>query len=208
MTMLGATPWAVIVAVGLAFVVGYALGAIPFGLLLTSARGIDIRNVGSGNIGATNVLRTGHKGLALATLLLDAGKGVLAVLLVTWFMQPSLAPAAGFGAVVGHMFPAWLNFRGGKAVATGAGVLLAAVWPVALICGAIWAAVAALLRISSVASLAATAAAPLATHFLGTTAQRDMAVAIAVLVFLAHRSNIRRLIAGTEPRFGETRQAK
>jgi glycerol-3-phosphate acyltransferase PlsY len=207
MNMVTGPGWAIIVGVGLAFAIGYALGAIPFGLLLTSARGIDIRRVGSGNIGATNVLRTGNKGLAAATLLLDGLKGAAAVLLVAWFAQPAFAPAAGLGAVVGHMFPVWLKFRGGKGVATGLGVLLAAAWPVGAACCAIWLAIARLTRISSAAALAAFATAPILAQFLATSAQRDMAVAIAVLVFLAHRGNIRRLIAGTEPRIGGTKGA-
>jgi len=195
--------WPIYVGLAIAFAIGYFLGSIPFGLLLTSAKGIDVRKIGSGSIGATNVLRTGNKILAAATLALDVLKGAAAILLVTWFANAAFAPAAGLGAVVGHMFPVWLNFRGGKSVATGAGVLLAAAWPVGLLCGAIWLVLAWMTRISSVASLAATAAAPVLAHFLATPPVRDMAVAIAVLVFLAHRGNIRRLIAGTEPRIGE-----
>ena len=187
----------------IAFLIGYALGAIPFGLLLTSAAGIDIRKVGSGNIGATNVLRTGNKTLAAATLLLDAAKGAAAVLLVAWWADPAFVPFAGLGAVVGHMFPAWLKFRGGKGVATAFGVALAAMWPVALACAAIWLASAFLFRMSSAAALVAFVAAPILAQFFATPPLRDMAVAIAVLVFLAHRGNIRRLIAGTEPRIGE-----
>ncbi len=194
--------WPLLLGVAIAFVIGYALGAIPFGLLLTSAAGIDIRKVGSGNIGATNVLRTGYKGLAAATLLLDAAKGAAAVLLVGWWAHPAFVPFAGLGAVMGHMFPVWLKFRGGKSVATSFGVALAAMWPVALAALGIWLAVAAVTRISSAAALVAIAATPLLAHFLATPALRDMAVAIAVLVFLAHRGNIRRLIAGTEPRIG------
>jgi glycerol-3-phosphate acyltransferase PlsY len=200
------TQWPLYAAIAIAFAIGYLLGSIPFGLLLTSAKGIDIRKVGSGNIGATNVLRTGNKGLAAATLALDALKGAAAILLVTHFANPAFAPAAGFGAVVGHLFPVWLNFRGGKGVATALGVLLAAAWPVGLACCAIWLAVAKLTKISSAAALAAFAASPLLAHLLATPTLRDMAAAIAVLVFLAHRENIRRLIAGTEPRIGESRR--
>ena len=195
-------PWPVLAGLAIAFVIGYALGAIPFGLLLTSAWGIDIRKVGSGNIGATNVLRTGNKRLAAATLLLDVLKGAAAIWLVSWWASPAFAPAAGLGAVVGHMFPAWLNFRGGKGVATACGVVLAAMWPVGLACGAIWLAVAKVTKISSAAALAAVAAGPVLAHFLAGPALRDMAVAIALLVFLAHRGNIQRLMAGTEPRIG------
>jgi glycerol-3-phosphate acyltransferase PlsY len=196
----------------LAFAIGYVIGAIPFGLLLTSAQGIDIRKVGSGNIGATNVLRTGRKGLAAATLILDGAKGAAAVLLVAWFASPLHAPFAGFGAVVGHCFPVWLKFRGGKGVATALGVFLAAMWPIGAACCALWLAAARLLRISSASALVAIAAAPilaqvaLSTGALGDQAPwrllRDMALAVAVLVFVRHRDNIRRLLAGTEPRIG------
>jgi acyl phosphate:glycerol-3-phosphate acyltransferase len=189
-------------AFALAFAIGYALGAIPFGLLLTQARGIDIRAIGSGSIGATNVLRTGNKALAAATLLLDAAKGAAAVLLVAYFMEPMLAPAAGLGAVVGHMFPAWLKFRGGKGVATGMGVLLAAMWPVALISGAIWLATARITRISSASALATCVVAPGLAHWLATPMLRDMTIVISLLVIFKHAGNIRRLVAGTEPRIG------
>lgn len=189
---------------GLALAIGYVLGAIPFGLLLTGSQGIDIRKVGSGNIGATNVLRTGRKGLAAATLALDALKGAAAVLLVGHFGGPAFAPAAGLGAVVGHLFPVWLKFRGGKGVATGLGVFLAAMWPVGLACCAVWLLVARVTKISSAGALAAFAASPLLAHFLAAPLLRDMAAAIAVLVFLSHRDNIRRLIAGTEPRIGRS----
>jgi glycerol-3-phosphate acyltransferase PlsY len=189
-------------AFALAFAIGYALGAIPFGLLLTQARGIDIRAIGSGSIGATNVLRTGNKALAAATLLLDAAKGAAAVLLVAYFMEPVLAPAAGLGAVVGHMFPAWLKFRGGKGVATGMGVLLAAMWPVALICGAVWLTTARVTRISSASALVTCVAAPALAHWLSTPMLRDMTIVISLLVIFKHAGNIRRLVAGTEPRIG------
>jgi glycerol-3-phosphate acyltransferase PlsY len=189
-------------AFALAFGIGYALGAIPFGLLLTQARGIDIRAIGSGSIGATNVLRTGNKALAAATLLLDATKGAAAVLLVAYFMEPVLAPAAGLGAVVGHMFPAWLKFRGGKGVATGMGVLLAAMWPVALICGAVWLTTARVTRISSASALVTCVAAPALAHWLSTPMLRDMTIVISLLVIFKHAGNIRRLVAGTEPRIG------
>lgn len=204
MESLAGAGWAIWAGIAIAFCIGYALGAIPFGLLLTSARGIDIRKVGSGNIGATNVLRTGNKGLAAATLLLDGLKGAVAIWLVSWWASPAFAPAAGLGAVVGHMFPAWLNFRGGKGVATGFGVFLAATWPVGIACLLIWAAVAKATRLSSASALGAYAAAPVLAQFLARPMLRDMAVAIALLVFLAHRGNIQRLIAGTEPRIGDS----
>jgi glycerol-3-phosphate acyltransferase PlsY len=183
---------------------GYLLGSIPFGLVLTRAAGLgDIRTIGSGNIGATNVLRTGHEGLAAATLLLDAGKGSAAVLLALWSAGHNAILWAGIGAVLGHAFPIWLGFRGGKAVATAYGVLLAAAWPVGIAAGAIWLMVAALLRMSSLASLVSLAAAPLLAAALTDSMVVKLALVIAVLVFIRHHTNIRRLIAGTEPRIGQ-----
>ncbi|HKM63037.1 MAG TPA: glycerol-3-phosphate 1-O-acyltransferase PlsY [Acidisphaera sp.] len=187
----------------LAAALGYLLGSIPFGLLLTRVAGLgDIRRIGSGNIGATNVLRTGRKGLAAATLLLDGGKGAVAVLLAWHVAGPIPALAAGFGAVVGHLFPVWLRFHGGKGVATGLGVLLAAAWPVGAIACATWLIVFAVLRISSASALTAYAVAPVAAAVLSGYAVAVLALAVAVLVFVRHRDNIRRLLAGTEPRFG------
>ncbi|HTW26341.1 MAG TPA: glycerol-3-phosphate 1-O-acyltransferase PlsY [Acetobacteraceae bacterium] len=182
---------------------GYLLGSIPFGLLLTRAAGLgDIRAIGSGNIGATNVLRTGHKGLAAATLLLDAAKGVAAVLLVHWLLGAPAAPVAAVAAIIGHCFPVWLHFRGGKGVATGFGIILALSWPVGAIAAAVWAAVAAASRISSAGALAACVAAPLlALAFAGIPTV--LAIIVAALIVIArHRANIRRLLAGTEPRIG------
>ncbi|HEY9346007.1 MAG TPA: glycerol-3-phosphate acyltransferase, partial [Inquilinus sp.] len=147
-------------ALAAAAVLGYLLGSIPFGLVLTRAAGLgDIRSIGSGNIGATNVLRTGHKGLALATLLLDGGKGAAAVLIAGLF-DPMLAVIAGGGAMLGHLFPVWLGFKGGKGVATALGTLLAIAWPVGVLCCLIWLVMAVLFRYSSLASLASVAAAP------------------------------------------------
>ena len=186
---------------------GYALGSVPFGLLLTLGAGLgDIRSIGSGNIGATNVLRTGRRWLAVATLLLDGGKGAAAVLLAGSLGGSSAAGLwAGLGAVLGHLFPIWLGFRGGKGVATGLGVLIAAAWPVGLLACVIWLACAAVLRISSAAALIAFAlASPLATLLAG----RDvaaMALAVTVLVFARHAANIRRLLDGTEPSIGNKR---
>src|SRR5688572_17836616 len=141
-----------------AFAFGYLLGSIPFGVVLTRLAGLgDIRKVGSGNIGATNVLRTGHKGLALATLLLDAAKGAVALLLVVRFYTEDMALAAGLGALVGHIFPIWLGFKGGKGVATALGLLLAAAWPIGALACLTWLAVAAIFRFSSLAALAAIA---------------------------------------------------
>jgi len=182
---------------------GYLLGAIPFGLLLTRAAGLgDIRAIGSGNIGATNVLRTGRKGLAAATLLLDGLKGAAAVLLALWLAGHDAALWAGLGAVLGHLFPVWLRFKGGKGVATSYGVLIAAAWPVGLAAGAIWLIVAKLARISSLAALASFAAAPFLAALLADSGVVKLALAIAVLVFIRHHANIRRLLAGTEPRIG------
>ena len=183
---------------------GYLLGSIPFGLLLTRAAGLgDIRRIGSGNIGATNVLRTGRRGLAAATLLLDGGKGVGAALLGAWLGGPAAGLAAGGGAVVGHLFPAWLHFRGGKGVATGLGVLLGVAWWVGLLAGAVWLLVVGLTRISAAGALAAFAAAPILAAWLARPVVAALAGAIAVLVFIRHAPNIRRLIAGTEPRIGQ-----
>jgi glycerol-3-phosphate acyltransferase PlsY len=182
---------------------GYLLGSIPFGLLLTrAAGGGDIRKIGSGNIGATNVLRTGRRGLAAATLLLDAGKGAAAVLLARAYGGPEAALWAGFGAVLGHTLPVWLSFRGGKGVATGYGVLIAAAWPVGLLAGAIWLAMAALTRRSSARALTSFAAAPVLALLLADPATALMALAMAVLIFARHHENIRRLLDGTEPRIG------
>jgi len=173
---------------------GYLFGSVPFGLLLTRLAGLgDIRSIGSGNIGATNVLRTGNKGLAAATLLLDAGKGAFAVAVFRYLGPPDAALWSGLGAVIGHLFPVWLGFRGGKGVATGLGVLLAAAWPV----------FAGFARMSSLASLAALAAAPFAAVFLASSEITWLALAIALLIIARHHENIRRLIAGTEPRIGQ-----
>lgn len=192
-----------------AVVIGYLLGSIPFGLLLTRLAGAgDLRKIGSGSIGATNVLRTGHKGLAAATVLLDLGKGSLAVVLGRLIAGPAHAAETGallggLAAVVGHMFPVWLKFRGGKGVATGLGVLLAAMPAVGGIAALIWLAVAVVVRISSASALVASAAVPLLAWLLGDPPQAiATVVVIAVLVFIRHRANIARLLAGTEPRIG------
>jgi len=187
-----------------AAVVGYLLGSIPFGLLLTRAAGLgDIRRVGSGSIGATNVLRTGRKGLAAATLLLDGAKGAVAVLLGGTLAGPLGVFIGGLTAVLGHLFPVWLRFRGGKGVATGFGVLIAASPLVAVLSGAVWLAVAALLRMSSAAALAACVAAPVLAWALHTPPPvLALVFTIAVLVTASHHANIQRLLAGTEPRIG------
>ena len=187
----------------IALVGGYLAGSVPFGLLLTKFAGLgDIRQVGSGNIGATNVLRTGRKGLAAATLILDGLKGAVAVLLARQFLGDQDL-VVGTAAVLGHLFPVWLGFRGGKGVATGLGVLLAAAWPVGLACCAVWLVAAKLLKMSSAAALTAFAAAPLFALALSSADHALMALLIAVLVFWRHEANIRRLLAGTEPRIGK-----
>ncbi len=183
---------------------GYLLGSVPFGLILTRLAGLgDIRRIGSGSIGATNVLRTGNKGLAAATVLLDGLKGAVAVLLAARFGPPGSALWAGIGAVLGHDFPVWLGFRGGKGVATSYGVLLAAAWPVGLCAGAVWLVVAGLGRISSLAGLISFALAPVFAAVLADVTAVKLTLVIAVLVFVRHHTNIRRLIAGTEPRIGQ-----
>jgi glycerol-3-phosphate acyltransferase PlsY len=182
---------------------GYLLGSIPFGLLLTKAAGLgDIRGIGSGNIGATNVLRTGRKGLAAATLILDGLKGAAAVLIVRALAGEDLALFAGLAAVLGHLFPVWLKFKGGKGVATGLGVLIAASWPIGAAACAVWLLVAATARFSSLAALAAFATAPLAALIIENFGVVKLAFTIAVLVFVRHQANIRRLLSGTEPRIG------
>jgi glycerol-3-phosphate acyltransferase PlsY len=187
-------------------ILGYLLGSIPFGLLLTKLAGVgDIRGIGSGNIGATNVLRTGRKGLAAGTLLLDGLKGAAAVLIARACVDPDIALFAGLAAVLGHLFPIWLEFKGGKGVATGLGVLIAAAWPVGLAACAVWLMVAAIVRLSSLAALAAFASAPCVALILEDFSLVKLAFTIAVLVFVRHQANIRRLLAGTEPRIGRSK---
>jgi glycerol-3-phosphate acyltransferase PlsY len=191
-------------------VAGYFLGSIPFGLILTQLAGLgDIRRIGSGNIGATNVLRTGNKALAAATLALDAGKGAAAVLAARHFFGPDAAIMAGAGAILGHMFPLWLKFRGGKGVATGLGILLAIAWPVGLIAIVVWLAAAALFRYSSLAALAATAAAPLAAWFLAGRQIAVFGLLLAIVVWLRHHENIALLLKGEESkiRLGRSQDA-
>ena len=179
---------------------GYALGSIPFGLVLGRLAGHgDIRDIGSGNIGATNVLRTGSKGLAALTLLLDLGKGWAVVAIAARWGEPA-ALTAGLGAVVGHMFPVWLGFRGGKGVATALGVLIGLAWPVALIAAALWLAVVFVTRYSSLAALVAAAIAAAVAPFLAGGAAAVLIAVLALLVILRHHANIRRLIAGREHR--------
>ncbi len=189
-----------------AFAGGYLLGSIPFGLLLARLAGLgDIRGIGSGNIGATNVLRTGRKGLAAATLLLDAGKGAGAVLLAgVWGPDPQLM--AALGAVLGHLFPLWLRFRGGKGVATALGVLLALAWQAGLAACATWLLVAGLLRYASLAALLSLAAAPLYIWLFTRDLQLvELIAVLAVLICIRHRVNIVRLLKGEEPKIGGKR---
>jgi glycerol-3-phosphate acyltransferase PlsY len=189
----------------LCLLLGYALGSIPFGLLLTRAAGLgDVRAIGSGNIGATNVLRTGRKGLAAATLLLDAGKGAAAVLLAAWLWpdQPQFPGIAAIGAFLGHLYPVWLRFRGGKGVATFMGLVAALHWPCAVAVVLVWLAVFALLRYSSAAGMAAAIVAPVSAVIMGRFDLALLFLGFAILVLWKHRANIGRLAAGTEPRVG------
>nr|WP_166174851.1 glycerol-3-phosphate 1-O-acyltransferase PlsY [Altererythrobacter segetis] len=185
-----------------AALLGYLAGSIPFGLLLANAAGKgDIRQIGSGNIGATNVLRTGSKGLAAAVLLLDAGKGFLAVLLASrWF--PEAVSIAALAVVIGHCFPVWLGFKGGKGVATNAGVSFGLGWPIGAAYALVWLAVLAIARISSLAGMSAVVAAVIAAAALGYERFVPVLAVIALLVIWLHRANIARLLKGEEPRVG------
>ena len=185
------------------FLLAYLLGSIPFGLVITRGLGLgDLRAIGSGNIGATNVLRTGNKGAAAATLVLDAGKGAVAVMLARHFAGETAAMVAGFAAFLGHLFPVWLRFKGGKGVATYLGIMLALAWPVGLAACGTWLATALVLRYSSLAALVATAAVPFWLALLGPSAAIPLAIALAALVWLRHRTNIARLRSGSEPKIG------
>ncbi|WBU64342.1 glycerol-3-phosphate 1-O-acyltransferase PlsY [Paracoccus aerodenitrificans] len=187
-------------------VIGYLIGSVPFGIVITRALGLgDLRQIGSGNIGATNVLRTGHKGAALATLLLDSGKGAIAVLLARHFGGDIAAVLAGAAAFLGHCFPVWLGFRGGKGVATFLGTLIALQWQIGLAACAIWAVVAAISRISSLSALMAAALSPLMAALMGWYHVALAALFMAALIFWRHRANIRRLREGTEPKIGAGR---
>lgn len=183
---------------------GYLLGSVPFGLVITRMLGLgDLRAIGSGNIGATNVLRTGHKGAALATLLLDSGKGAIAVLIARALWGDQAAALAGLAAFFGHCFPVWLGFKGGKGVATFLGTLLALDWRVGLIACATWALTAAVMRISSLSALVASVVAAIAAFLLDGPVVGAAAALMTLLIFIRHRPNIARLIAGTEPRIGK-----
>ena len=184
-----------------AFLLGYLLGSIPFGLILTKLAGTqDLRSIGSGNIGATNVLRTGRKGLAAATLLLDMLKGTAAVVIAGYFDGPNAAMLAALGAFLGHLFPVWLKFRGGKGVAVYIGVLLGLFWPAALVFCALWLATAFTSRYSSLAALVASFVTPIFLWWFGHLALASLFAVLTLLLFYMHRENIGRLQAGTEGR--------
>jgi len=186
-----------------ALIVGYLCGSIPFGLLITRAAGLgDVRKIGSGNIGATNVLRTGKKSLAALTLLLDALKGLLPVLAFSHFFGLYPALAAGFVAFLGHLFPVWLGFKGGKGVATYIGVLIAAAWQGAIVFAVAWLLVAFITRYSSLAALVAAVAVPVALALMGRYEVAETFAVMSIIVFIKHRPNITRLLSGTETRIG------
>jgi glycerol-3-phosphate acyltransferase PlsY len=186
-----------------AFAFGYLLGSIPFGLILTRmAGGGDIRDIGSGNIGATNVLRTGRKGLAAATLLCDIFKATIAVLVASHFFGQSAALAAGLGAFSGHLFPVWLKFKGGKGVAVYIGLLFGLAWPGALVFIAVWLAVAWASRYSSLAALVASAVTPFALWLMDMPDTAALMLLLSVMLWFMHRANIARLLAGTEGKIG------
>jgi glycerol-3-phosphate acyltransferase PlsY len=188
----------------LALIFGYLLGSIPFGLLLTRFAGTaDLRSIGSGNIGATNVLRTGRKGLAAATLIGDMLKGTVAVIIAGYYGGPDAAMLAALGAFLGHLFPIWLKFKGGKGVATYIGVLIGLFWPAALVFCVLWLAIAALSRYSSLAALIASLITPILLWGLGHLALAALFTVLTLLLFYMHRENIRRLLAGTEGKIGQ-----
>jgi len=199
-----------LLTLGLVAIGGYLLGSIPFGVILTRAAGAgDVRNIGSGNIGATNVLRTGRKDLAIATLVLDAGKGAVALLIARYLFGETAGAIAGGAAFMGHLFPVWLGFKGGKGVATFFGLILAACWPLGLMAAATWLIVAFALRYSSLAALVAAALTPLYALLplpaLGLPAPAPiliLAIFTAVLIYIRHHENIARLLKGAEPKIG------
>jgi glycerol-3-phosphate acyltransferase PlsY len=187
-----------------AFILGYLLGSIPFGLILTRFAGTpDLRSIGSGNIGATNVLRTGRKGLAAATLICDMLKGTLAVLISGYFGGPGAAMLAALGAFLGHLFPVWLKFKGGKGVAVYIGVLIGLFWPAALLFCVLWIATAVTTRYSSLSALVASVVTPIFLWWFGHLALAALFAVLTLLLFYMHRANIARLQAGTEGRIGQ-----
>ncbi len=188
----------------IALLIGYLLGSIPWGLILTQLAGTqDLRTIGSGNIGATNVLRTGRKGIAAATLLLDALKGTAAVLIAGYFGGPNAAMLAGLGAFLGHLFPVWLKFHGGKGVAVYIGALIGLFWPAALLFCGIWLALAFALRYSSLSALIASVVTPLFLWWFGQAVLAALFAAMTLLLIFMHRENIQRLLAGTEGKIGQ-----
>jgi glycerol-3-phosphate acyltransferase PlsY len=188
----------------IAFILGYLLGSIPFGLILTRFAGTqDLRSIGSGSIGTTNVLRTGRKDLAAATLVGDMLKGTIAVILSGYFGGPDAAMLAGLGAFLGHLFPVWLGFKGGKGVAVYIGILLGLFWPAALLFCLIWLGVAVLTRYSSLSALIASLVTPILLWWLGHLALAAVFAVLTLLVFYAHRENIKRLLAGNEGKIGQ-----
>jgi acyl phosphate:glycerol-3-phosphate acyltransferase len=187
-----------------AFILGYMFGSIPFGLILTKLAGTqDLRSIGSGNIGATNVLRTGHKRLAAATLLLDMLKGTAAVVIAGYYGGPNAAMLAALGAFLGHLFPVWLNFKGGKGVAVYIGVLIGLFWPAAVIFCVLWIATAATTRYSSLSALVASFVTPIFLWWFGHPALASLFAVLTLLLFYMHRENITRLQSGNEGRIGE-----
>jgi glycerol-3-phosphate acyltransferase PlsY len=188
----------------LAFIIGYLLGSIPFGLLLTRLAGTeDLRSIGSGNIGATNVLRTGRKGLAAATLLLDALKGTAAVIIAGYFAGSDAAMLAGLGAFLGHLFPVWLKFKGGKGVAVYIGILIGLFWPAAIAFCLIWLITAVISRYSSLSALIASVVTPIFLWWFGHLALSALMALLSLLLIYMHRANISRLVAGTEGKIGQ-----
>jgi glycerol-3-phosphate acyltransferase PlsY len=189
-----------------AFLLGYLFGSIPFGLVLTKLAGTqDLRSIGSGNIGATNVLRTGRKGLAAATLIGDMLKGTVAVVIAGYYGGPNAAMLAALGAFLGHLYPVWLKFKGGKGVATYLGVLLGLFWPAALMFAVMWLATAYTSRYSSLSALVAAFVTPIFLWWFGHAALASLFVVLTLMLFYTHRENIRRLQAGTEGKIGEKR---
>ncbi|RYY47158.1 MAG: glycerol-3-phosphate 1-O-acyltransferase [Sphingomonadales bacterium] len=203
--MSGEILWA---APAAAIILGYLLGSIPFGLLLTRmSGGGDLRQIGSGNIGATNVLRTGRKGIAATTLLLDMGKGAAAVLLAE-ALFPGTGVLGGMAAFLGHCYPIWLKFKGGKGVATLMGIVLALHWPSGLVYAAVWLGMLAALRVSSLAGMAAAVSAPVSAAWFGRIDIVLLLLALGLIVLWKHRDNIDRLLSGTEPRLGDNKESR
>src|SRR3954454_14957764 len=203
-TAVGATAMSPEAWLPVALILGYLLGSIPFGLILTKLAGTqDLRSIGSGNIGATNVLRTGRKGLAAATLICDALKGTVAVVIAGYFGGPNAAMLAALGAFLGHLFPVWLKFRGGKGVAVYIGILLGLFWPAAIVFCVVWISTAFTSRYSSLSALVASFVTPIFLWWFGHPALASLFAVLTLLLFYTHRENIARLQAGTEGRIGD-----